>query len=88
MRDRGDLRPDADPRHLAVALVAAHQGGAMLTHVTGDPQPLRAAGNAAARMCAPSPLNRRRARGAPRRLAIDTNRDRRPCAGHGAHIRR
>jgi hypothetical protein len=29
MRDRGDLRPDADPRHLAVALVAAHQGGAM-----------------------------------------------------------
>lgn len=47
MRDRGDLRPDADPRHLAVSLVAAHQGGAMLTHVTGDPQPLRAAVNAA-----------------------------------------
>jgi AcrR family transcriptional regulator len=47
MRDRGDLRPDADPRHLAVSLVAAHQGGAMLTHVTSDPQPLRAAVNAA-----------------------------------------
>lgn len=47
MRDRGDLRPDADPRHLAVSLVAAHQGGALLTHVTGDPQPLRAAVNAA-----------------------------------------
>ncbi|OSC31406.1 TetR family transcriptional regulator [Mycobacterium vulneris] len=47
MRDRGDLRPDADPRHLAVSLVTAHQGGAMLTHVTGDPQPLRAAVNAA-----------------------------------------
>ncbi|OBI96443.1 TetR/AcrR family transcriptional regulator [Mycobacterium sp. 1465703.0] len=47
MRDRGDLRPEADPRHLAVALVAAHQGGAMLTHATGDPQPLRAAVHAA-----------------------------------------
>lgn len=47
MRERGDLRPEADPRHLAVSLVTAHQGGAMLTHVTGDPQPLRAAVNAA-----------------------------------------
>lgn len=47
MRDRGDLRPEADPRHLAVSLVAAHQGGAMLTHTTGDPEPLRAAVNAA-----------------------------------------
>ena len=43
MRRRGDLRPDADPRHLAVALVAAHQGGAMLTHTTGSPEPMRAA---------------------------------------------
>lgn len=47
MRERGDLRPEADARHLAVSLVAAHQGGAMLTHVTGDPQPLRVAVNAA-----------------------------------------
>lgn len=47
MRDRGELRADADPRHLAVSLVAAHQGGAMLTHVIGEPQPLRAAVNAA-----------------------------------------
>jgi hypothetical protein len=47
MRERGDLRPAADARHLAVSLVAAHQGGAMLTHVTGDPQPLRAAVDAA-----------------------------------------
>lgn len=47
MRDRGALRPEADPRHLAVALVAAHQGGAMLTHATGDPEPLRTAVNAA-----------------------------------------
>jgi TetR/AcrR family transcriptional regulator, transcriptional repressor for nem operon len=47
MRRRGDLRPDADPRHLAAALVAAHQGGAMITHATGDPEPLRAAVTAA-----------------------------------------
>ena len=44
---RGDLRPDADPRHLAVSLVTAHQGGAMVTHATGDPEPLRLAVNAA-----------------------------------------
>ncbi|OBH05840.1 TetR/AcrR family transcriptional regulator [Mycobacterium sp. E1747] len=47
MRRRGDLRPDADPRHLAVSLVVAHQGGAMLTYSTGDAEPLRAAVNAA-----------------------------------------
>jgi TetR/AcrR family transcriptional regulator, transcriptional repressor for nem operon len=47
MRERGDLRPDADPRHLAVALVAAHQGGAMLTFATGSPEPIRAALHAA-----------------------------------------
>ena len=43
MRRRGDLRPDADPRHLAVSLVAAHQGGALVTFLTDDPAPLRAA---------------------------------------------
>jgi TetR/AcrR family transcriptional regulator, transcriptional repressor for nem operon len=43
MRRRGDLRPDADPRHLAAALVAAHQGGALVTFITDDPEPLRAA---------------------------------------------
>jgi AcrR family transcriptional regulator len=47
MRRRGDLRDDADPRHLAVALVIAHQGGAMVTHATGDAEPLRTAVNAA-----------------------------------------
>ena len=47
MRDRGELSPEADPRHLAVALVTAHQGGAMVTHATGDAEPLRAALNAA-----------------------------------------
>jgi len=47
MRKRGELRPDADPRHLAVALVVAHQGGTMVTFATGSPEPLRAAVNAA-----------------------------------------
>lgn len=62
MRRRGDLRPDADPRHLAVSLVAAHQGGAMITHATGSPEPLRAALNAAVdyvRSFAPAPKPRR-----------------------------
>lgn len=47
MRRRGDLRSDADPRHLALSLVIAHQGGAMITHATGDAEPLRVAVNAA-----------------------------------------
>ena len=47
MRQRGDLREEADPRHLAVALVTAHQGGAMLTYATGSAEPLRVAVNAA-----------------------------------------
>ena len=50
MRRRGDLRPDADPRHLAVSLVTAHQGGAMVTHATGDPEPLRARGQCRRRL--------------------------------------
>ena len=62
MRSRGDLRPDADPRHLAVSLVAAHQGGAMLTYAMDDPEPLRASLNAAVeyvRSFAPGPKRRR-----------------------------
>jgi AcrR family transcriptional regulator len=47
MRHRGDLRAEADPRHLATSLVVAHQGGAMLTHVTGDAEALRVALTAA-----------------------------------------
>ncbi len=47
MRQRGGLRPDADARHLAASLVIAHQGGAMITHATGDAEPLRVAVNAA-----------------------------------------
>jgi AcrR family transcriptional regulator len=47
MRERGDLLPEADPRHLAVALLAAHQGGAMVTHVTGSAEPFRVVVDAA-----------------------------------------
>ncbi|WP_099038733.1 TetR/AcrR family transcriptional regulator [Mycobacterium neglectum] len=47
MRQRGELARDADPRHLATALVAAHQGGTLLTHITGGADPFRAAVDAA-----------------------------------------
>jgi AcrR family transcriptional regulator len=47
MLHRGTLRPDADPRHLAVALLGAHQGGAMLTHMMKSPEPFRTAADAA-----------------------------------------
>lgn len=61
MRRRGDLRSDADPRHLATALVIAHQGGAMVTHATGDAEPLTVAVNAAVdyvRSFTPQPKSR------------------------------
>jgi AcrR family transcriptional regulator len=62
MRRRGDLTEDADPRHLAVALVAAHQGGAMLAHATGTGEPLAALVNAAVAYVASfRPVNGRRA---------------------------
>ncbi|OBG30211.1 TetR/AcrR family transcriptional regulator [Mycobacterium sp. 852002-51057_SCH5723018] len=62
MRRRGDLRPEANPRHLAVSLVTAHQGGAMITYATNDPEPLRVAVNAAVdyvRSFAPPPARRK-----------------------------
>jgi TetR/AcrR family transcriptional repressor of nem operon len=43
MRDRGDLRPEADPARLALALLAAVQGGALLTQARRDTAPLEAA---------------------------------------------
>jgi TetR/AcrR family transcriptional repressor of nem operon len=43
MRDRGDLRPEADPDQLALALLAAVQGGALLTQARRDTAPLEAA---------------------------------------------
>jgi TetR/AcrR family transcriptional regulator, transcriptional repressor for nem operon len=69
MRRRGELRPDADPRHLAVSLVVAHQGGALMTYATDDPEPLRTALNAAVeyvRSFAPSPKPHRSRGGASR----------------------
>jgi AcrR family transcriptional regulator len=72
MRRRGDLRPDADPRHLAVSLVTAHQGGAMITYATGDPEPMRAAINAAVdyvRSFAPHPESRKGRSASSRRTA-------------------
>jgi len=47
MRRRGDLTDDADPRHLAVALLAAHQGGTMLTFASGEADTFGVAINAA-----------------------------------------
>jgi TetR/AcrR family transcriptional regulator, transcriptional repressor for nem operon len=41
MRKRGELRPEADPRHLARVLIAAHQGGSLLTQTTRSIKPLR-----------------------------------------------
>jgi AcrR family transcriptional regulator len=72
MRRRGDLRPDADPRHLAVSLVTAHQGGAMITYATGDAEPLRVAVNAAVdyvRSFAARPVSRKSRSASARRTA-------------------
>jgi TetR/AcrR family transcriptional regulator, transcriptional repressor for nem operon len=43
MQDRGDLRPDADPNELAVGLLAALQGGMLLTQTTRDIRHVEAA---------------------------------------------
>jgi AcrR family transcriptional regulator len=43
MRERGELRADADPDHLAYVLMAAFQGGILLAQATDDPAVLRAA---------------------------------------------
>ncbi len=43
MRDRGELSQDADPDQLALMLLAAIQGGLLLTQTRRDPQPLRTA---------------------------------------------
>jgi hypothetical protein len=42
MRERGDLRRDADPQQLAYALMAAFQGGMLLAQAARDVEPLRA----------------------------------------------
>ena len=43
MRDRGDLRADADPEQLTYALMAALQGGMLLAQTARNLTPLRAA---------------------------------------------
>ena len=47
MRDRGELRPDTDPEQLATCLMAAFQGGLLLTQASRDIQTLREALEAA-----------------------------------------
>jgi AcrR family transcriptional regulator len=42
MHDRGELPADVDPDRLALALLATHQGGLILTQVRRDPAPLEA----------------------------------------------
>jgi AcrR family transcriptional regulator len=43
MRDRGELRADADPGRLSYALLASLQGGMLLTQTARDIAPLQAA---------------------------------------------
>ena len=47
MRERGVLRVDADPDDLALATMAALQGGLLLAQTTRDPRPLEVALDAA-----------------------------------------
>ena len=43
MNARGRLTPDADPDTLALALLAALEGGLLLTQIERDTKPLEAA---------------------------------------------
>ena len=43
MQARGELHPAADPDTVAVALLAAYQGGILLANARGDLTPLRRA---------------------------------------------
>ena len=47
MRDRGELRPDADLDELSLALLTALQGGTLLGQTLGTAEPMRAAMTAA-----------------------------------------
>jgi TetR/AcrR family transcriptional repressor of nem operon len=49
MRDRGDLRPEADLDELSMALLTALQGGTLLAQTMQTTAPMRAAMNAAIR---------------------------------------
>lgn len=41
MRDRGELRGDADPAVLGLTLLSAYQGGCTMSEAVRDPRPLR-----------------------------------------------
>ncbi|GAB5898024.1 TetR/AcrR family transcriptional regulator [Mycolicibacterium mageritense] len=64
MAESVDVAKGFDPRHLAVVLVAAHQGGTLLTYITGSAAPFEAAVTAAldyiASLTAERPKSRRR----------------------------
>ena len=47
MRDRGDLRPEADLDELSLALLTALQGGTLLGQTMQTTTPMRASMNAA-----------------------------------------
>jgi TetR/AcrR family transcriptional regulator, transcriptional repressor for nem operon len=47
MRDRGDLRPEADLNELSMALLTALQGGSLLSRTLRTAEPMRASMNAA-----------------------------------------
>jgi hypothetical protein len=64
VRERGDLRPDADPGELALVLLTAAQGGVLLTQTRRHAAPLEAALASAlayVRSFAPTPRRRRAA---------------------------
>jgi AcrR family transcriptional regulator len=66
MRDRGDLRPDADPDRLALVVLAALQGGLLLTQVHQEPTPVRVALDAAiAHVASFAPVQARQVSGRP-----------------------
>jgi AcrR family transcriptional regulator len=67
MRDRGDLRPDADPPALAAGLLASLQGGMLLTQTTRDIRHLQAALKAA--------LDHLRSYATPGAVVTDTRAD-------------
>jgi TetR/AcrR family transcriptional regulator, transcriptional repressor for nem operon len=76
MSDGGELRPDADPALLAAGLLAALQGGLLLTKTTRDIRHLEAALKTAvdhvrSYAAVPSSGGRARARAASRTLVVD-----------------
>lgn len=66
MRDRGQLRAEADVDQLATSLMAAFQGGLLLTQAAGDVEPLRQALDAALAHVASFTVD-----GTPRRVGGD-----------------